>query len=198
MRKKVAREAANLIYTGIEKEYKQAKLKAAQTHGIHLLPTNLEVAMALDEIAEEKEGKERKERLTRRRRQALELMKILEAYTPVLVGSVWRGTAHRESDIDIEVYHDNPNEVLETIKLNDLKVTRTEWTSVTKRGIKKTSFHIHLTLSSHEQVEIIVRSIEEINRERKCEIYGDLITGLNKKRLEEILQKNPDQRFVPY
>jgi hypothetical protein len=30
-RKRVAREAANLLYYGAEKEYKQAKLKAAKT-----------------------------------------------------------------------------------------------------------------------------------------------------------------------
>jgi predicted nucleotidyltransferase len=58
-RTKVAREAANLIYSGIEKEYKQAKLKAAEAVGSHFLPTNLEVAIELDRMAEEREGHER-------------------------------------------------------------------------------------------------------------------------------------------
>jgi hypothetical protein len=60
---RVAREAATLLYFGAEKEYKQAKLKAAKTFGVHFLPTNLEVALELDRIAEEKEGSARKERL---------------------------------------------------------------------------------------------------------------------------------------
>jgi hypothetical protein len=42
-RKRVAREAANLRYYGAEKEYKQAKLKAAKTFRFHFKPTNLEV-----------------------------------------------------------------------------------------------------------------------------------------------------------
>ncbi|MEM2254872.1 MAG: tRNA adenylyltransferase, partial [Candidatus Bathyarchaeia archaeon] len=92
IRRKVAREAANLLYLGVEKEYKQAKLRAAKVLGVNVLPTNLEVAMELDKIAEENEGKKRQERLVQMRKEALKLMKILEKYSPVLVGSVWRGT----------------------------------------------------------------------------------------------------------
>ena len=53
---KIAREAATLLYFGAEKEYKQAKLKAARTFGVHFLPSNLQVALELDKIAEENEG----------------------------------------------------------------------------------------------------------------------------------------------
>ena len=60
---RVAREAATLLYFGAEKEYKQAKEKAAKTLGTHFLPSNLEVALELDKIAEENEGAKRKERL---------------------------------------------------------------------------------------------------------------------------------------
>jgi predicted nucleotidyltransferase len=125
-------------------------------------------------------------------------MKILEAYTPVLVGSVWRGTAHHESDIDIVLYYDDPNKVLETIRQNDLKITQAEWTPITERGIKKTSFHIHIELPTNEQAELIVRSPEEANRRQRCEIYGDLITGLHTRELEKMLEENPSQKFVPH
>ncbi|MCK4440325.1 nucleotidyltransferase domain-containing protein, partial [Candidatus Bathyarchaeota archaeon] len=137
LRKKIAREAANLLFLGVEKEYKQAKLKAAETFGVHFLPTNLEVAVELDRIAEENEGEARKKRLVEMRRQALKFMKILGAYSPVLVGSVWRGTVHRESDIDIAVYHDEPDDILEVMKQNNLRVMRSEWRTVTKEGLRK-------------------------------------------------------------
>ncbi len=198
MRKKVAREAAHLLYIGVEKEYKQAKLKAAKTFGVHFLPTNLEVVIEFDRIAEEKEGATRKERLIEMRKQALKLMRILKPYNPVLIGSVWRGTIHRESDIDITVYSDKPNDVLEVIKQNNLRVMRTEWAAVTKEGLKKTSFHIYLELQTKEEAEIIVRSPEEANYKERCEIYGDVITGLRIQKLEKILQDNPARRFVPY
>jgi predicted nucleotidyltransferase len=198
LRRKVAREAASLLYFGVEKEYKQAKLKAAKTFGVHFLPTNLEVAIEFDKIAEENEGAARQKRLIRMRKEALRLMKILEEYKPVLIGSVWRGTIHRESDIDIAVYHDEPAEVLKLIKQNNLKVTQTEWTTVTKQGLKKTSFHIYLESPIKEKAEIVVRSPEEIGCKGKCEIYGDTISGLHLRELEKVLEENSTQRFVPF
>lgn len=197
LRKKVAREAANLLYFGVEKEYKQAKLKAAETLGVRFLPANFEVAIEFDRIAEENEGAARKKRLIEMRKQALKLMKILKLYYPVLIGSVWRGTIHRGSDIDITIYHDEPKGALEVIKQNNLRIVRTEWTSVTKDGLKKASFHIYLELSSKEKAEIIVRSSEEADCEETCEIYGDAKAGLRLQELEKILQENPAKKFVP-
>ena len=198
LRKKVAKEAATLLYFGVEKEYKQAKLKAAKTSAIHFLPTNLEVAIELDKIAEENECGARHKRLIQMRKDALTLMKILEEYNPILIGSVWRGTINRESDIDIAVYHNEPNEVLKLTKQNNFKVTQTERTTVTKQGIKKASFHIYLESPTKEKAEVIVRSLEEIGHEGKCEIYGDPITGLRTQELEKVLEENPTQRFVPF
>lgn len=198
LRKKTAREAGTLLYLGVEKEYKQAKLKAAKTFGVNFLPTNLEVAIEFDKIAEENEGTARKKRLIQMRKQALKLMKILKAYNLVLVGSVWRGTIHHKSDIDIAVYHDEPKDILEVINRNNLKVLRTEWATVTKEGLKKTPFHIYLELPTKEEAEVIVRSVEEAGHKERCEIYGDIITGLNIQELEKLLQENPTKRFVPF
>ena len=116
LRFKIAREAATLLYLGAEKEYKQAKLKAAKTLCTHFLPTNLEVAIELDKIAEANEGAARKERLIQMRKEALKIMTILKAYGPLLIGSVWRGTIRQGSDIDIAAYHDAPDEILSLLK----------------------------------------------------------------------------------
>jgi len=173
-------------------------LKAAKAFRVHFLPTNFEVAIEFDRIADENEGAARKKRLIQMRKQALELMRILKPYNPVLIGSVWRGTVHRESDIDITLYHDESDDVLEVIKQNNLRITRTEWMVITKEGLKKASFHIYLELPTKEKAEIIVRSLEEADYKERCEIYGDIITGLRIQKLEKILQENPVQRFVPY
>jgi predicted nucleotidyltransferase len=198
VRRKVAKEAANLLYFGVEKEYKQAKLRAAKTFGVHFLPTNLEVAIEFDKIAEENEGTARQARLIQMRQEALKLMKILKIYNPVLIGSVWRGTIHHESDIDIVVYHDEPDDILELLKQSNSKLLHTEWVAVTRRGHKKTSFHVHLELPIGGKAEITVRSREEANLKEMCEIYGDIITGLNIQELERVLLENPMQRFVPF
>ena len=196
-RKKVTREAATLLYSGVEKEYKQAKLKAAKTFGLHFLPTNLEVAMELDKIAEENEGSDRQERLTRMRKEALRIMKILTKYQPILVGSVWRGTIHHGSDIDIIVHHEEPEAILKTMEQNGLKILETERTTVTKHGKKKGSLHIHLESPIREKVEVIVHSPEEACLKEKCEIYGDDVSGLRIQELERMLKEDPTKRFVP-
>lgn len=196
-RKKVAREAATLLYSGAEKEFKQAKLKAAKTFGLHYMPTNFEVAMELDAIAEEREGPARQERLVQMRMEALRIMKILSSYHPLLVGSVWRGSIHHESDIDIFVHHDEPRDVLKTLQKNGLSILRSERVAVTKQGKKKDSFHIHLVSPIKETVEIKVHDPEEPCLKEKCEIYGDEVTGLHIQELEKVLKENPTQRFIP-
>lgn len=197
LRKKVAREAASLLYFGVEKEYKQAKLKAAKIVQFKFLPTNLEVALELDKIAEENEGPARKERLIQMRKEALRLMQFLKAYRPLLIGSVWRGTICYDSDVDIVVYQDEPEDILKILKQNNLKIMQAEWVAVTKKGKRKGSFHVYAELPTKEKAEIkIVQSLEAFMKE-KCEIYRDEITGLSVQKLEKLLKENPAQRFVP-
>jgi predicted nucleotidyltransferase len=193
----VAREAATLLYFGAEKEYKQAKQKASQTFGTHFLPSNLEVALELDKIAEEHEGSQRKERLVQMRREALDVMELLVAFCPVLIGSVWRGTIKQGSDIDIAVYTDEPLEVLNLLKASALQVLKTAWSSVNKRGETLSSFHIYAQTKDRYGLEIVVRSREEKGRKRKCETFGDEIKGLNIRDLKITLKTNPTQRFLP-
>jgi len=197
LRKKIAREAASLLYFGVEKEYKQAKLEAAKIVKSKFLPTNLEVALELDKIAEENEGSARKEHLIQMRKEALKLMKILKAYRPLLIGSVWRGTICYDSDVDIVVYHDEPEDILKILKQKNLKIMQAEWVAVTKKGKRKGSFHVYAELPAKDKAEIkIVQSLEAFVKE-KCEIYGDEITGLSIRELEKLLKENSTQRFIP-
>lgn len=197
LKSKITREAATLLYFGFEKEYKQAKLKAAETFGVHFLPSNLEVALELDKIAEEHEGPVRKERLIEMRKEALRIMKLLKTGSPLLIGSVWRGTIRRGSDIDIAVYHDAASEIVNILRANGYKISTTEWTRVTKKGKTEASFHVHAETLNGQKLEIVVRSSEEASRKRKCEIFGDEIKGLNIQELEKLLKENPTQQFIP-
>jgi predicted nucleotidyltransferase len=197
LRRRTAREAATLLYFRTEKEYKQAKLKAAKTLGVRFLPTNLEVALELDRIAEENEGSARKERLIQMRTEALKIMEILEAYRPLLIGSVWRGTIRQGSDIDIALSHDSPGEIVNILKANGFEILKTEWITVTKRGKTEVSFHVYTETPGKQRIEIVVRTSEEASRKRKCEIFGDEIKGLNIRELEKLLGEDPAQQFIP-
>jgi predicted nucleotidyltransferase len=194
---RVAREAATLLYFGAEKEYKQAKTRAAETLGTHFLPSNLEVALELDKISEENEGSKRKEHLIEMRKEALSVMRLVGAYYPVLIGSVWRGTIRRGSDIDIAVYADEPQRVLDALKSQHIKKFRTSWTTVNKHGVTLASFHIFAETLGKNALEIVVRACDEKRKRRKCEIFGDEIKGLKPQELEKLLQDNPSQKFIP-
>jgi predicted nucleotidyltransferase len=197
LKRRVAREAATLLYFGAEKEYKQAKEKAAETFGVHFLPSNLEVALELDKVAEENEGARRKDRLIQMRREALEVLRLLGGFCPVLIGSVWRGTIKQGSDIDIAVYTDEPEEITNVLKAGGVKVLKTAWITVNKRGATLESFHIYAETASKHGLEIVARSREEAAKKRKCETFGDELKGLTIKELEKILKNNPTQQFIP-
>lgn len=197
LKKRVAREAATLLYTLQEREYKQAKIRAAETLRVRVLPSNLEVAKELDRIAEEMEGSSRKGLLLRMREEALQIMGILEAFHPRLVGSVWRGTANHNSDIDILTFSSDPNAVLEKLRDGDFRIVRAEWSSVTKEGERESSFHIHLVLSSGDEAEVVVRGPEKMGVVERCEIYGDRVTGLKLSQLRRVLEEDPHRKFVP-
>lgn len=197
LKHRVAREAATLLYFGAEKEYKQAKDKAAETFGVHFLPSNLEVALELDKIAEENEGAKRKERLVQMRKEALDVMRLLGGFCPVLIGSVWRGTTKQGSDIDIAVYADEAEEIACLLKAGGVRVLKSAWTTVNKHGATMESFHIYAETAAKHGLEIVVRSREEAGKKRKCETFGDELKGLNIRELEKVLEFNPPQKFIP-
>jgi predicted nucleotidyltransferase len=197
LRKKVAQEAAVLLYTSQEKEYKQAKDRAARNLGARMLPTNIEVAEELDLIAEENEGQARHERLVRMRKEALEIMTALKSFDPKLVGSVWRGTAHHGSDIDITVYSSSQSQIIKKLKEKGFNITKTEFISTPTQKKAKESFHVFMTLPSGDEVEIVVRYPDEKARMARCEIYGDIVKGLDLNQLRKVLTKDPLRRFVP-
>ena len=197
MRRRVAREAAVLLYTSQEKEFKQAKERAAESLGARVLPSNLEVAEELDRIADEFEGSERQARLIRMRREALRLMEALEKFQPRLIGSVWRGTARRNSDIDIEVFSSDLESVLEELRGRGFEVVEVERVTAARNKDVVESTHIYLTLESGEKAEVIIRNPEEMGKERLCEIYGDPVRGLGLRELQRVLREDPLKRFVP-
>lgn len=196
LRRRVAREAALLLYTMQEKEFKQAKERAAKILGLRIMPTNLEVAEELDSIADEYEGFERKNRLIYMRKEALEIMKSLREFNPRLIGSVWRGTANKNSDIDIVVFSQNKDSIMDILHRKGFKIARAEYTPATKDGSNEV-LHIFISLPSGDEAELVVKDLEDMHREERCEIYGDQKKGLSINQLIEILKNNPLQRFLP-
>ncbi|MFK7986372.1 MAG: hypothetical protein AB8I08_10100 [Sandaracinaceae bacterium] len=73
------------------------------------LPSNGEIQEALLELAALREGDDRLERLGEMRAIALDVMRALAAFEPRLIGSVATGHIRLGSDIDIQLFSDDPD-----------------------------------------------------------------------------------------
>jgi predicted nucleotidyltransferase len=174
-----------------------AKEQAARNLGIETMPSNHEVAVELDLLADEVEGKDRTEFIIKMRGFALGLMRVLSNTKPVLRGSVWRGTAKKGSDIDIDVYSDEPREVKRLLEDSGYKVSGVEETVAASGRETSRSTHIKVHLEDGIEGEVVVRPIEEYGLEVRCEVYGDIKNGLRLPELEKLMNTDPLRKFVP-
>lgn len=196
-RREVAREAARLLYTGASEEYLHAKERAARSLGVETMPSNHEVAVELDLLADEIEGKTRAELIIKMRGLALGLMSVLSEVGPVVRGSVWRGTARKGSDIDIDVYSDDPIEVKRLLEDSGYSVTGFDEKVAVSGRVMSRSTHIQVRLERDIEGEVVVRPVEEYGLEARCEVYGDIKKGLRLPELEKLMNTDPLRKFVP-
>jgi len=164
---------------------------------VRSLPSNKDIASELDTMADEMEGSERAERLTQMRKDALWMMVTLGDFHPRLIGSVWRGTVNKNSDVDIEAFTSDQDKVLERITGSGLAVSTAQWIFVSKGSELERVFQVHMTLPSKNEVELIVRSPERRDKPDICETYGDTVKGLDTHQLRRILLTDPLHKFVP-
>ncbi len=196
-RREVAREAARLLYTGASEEYIHAKERAARSLGVETMPSNHEVAIELDILADEIEGKTRAELIIKMRDLALGLMRVLSDVRPVLRGSVWRGTARKGSDIDIDVYSNDPVEVKRLLEDSGYSVTGFKEKVAMSGRVMSRSIHIQVRLEDDIEGEVVVRPVGEHGLEVRCEVYGDVKKGLRLPELEKLMNTDSLRKFVP-
>ncbi|MFX1521803.1 MAG: nucleotidyltransferase domain-containing protein [Promethearchaeota archaeon] len=196
-RLEVAREAARLLYYGLATEYIFAKKRAARSLRIRSLPSNKEVALELNNLADSLEGEEeRKNRLVELRKEAYRYMKLLERFCPILKGSVWRGTITKRSDIDIVIYSSDFSQPLAV--LNEQKIhPEIQYNTRQNGSISKTYVHLTFVSPSEMNVEIVIRTPEEQGKREVCEIFGDIVKGFTISELEMILKEDPSVKILP-
>ena len=185
------------MYLGVYEEYKQAKEAASGSLDLDAYHSNFDVAIELDLIADEQEEESRREQLLKMRREALSLMSILSKFEPRLIGSVWRVTARRGSDIDIVVYSSDLNAVQSELSSSGLRIKSITDGVAQEDGRMRITQHIKVTLNYEFEAEIVVRPAEDREVIERCDIYGDLKKGLKLIDLEKLMKADPLRRFVP-
>jgi len=196
-RLEVAKEAARLLYYGLATEYIFAKKRATRSLRIRSLPSNKEVALELDSLADSLEGEEeRKKRLVKLRKEAQRYLRLLEQFCPILKGSVWRGTITKRSDIDIVIYSSDFSQPLAVLNEHQIH-PKVQYTTRQNGSISKT--YVHLTFESPLgiNVEIVIRTPEEQGMRETCEIFGDIVKGFTLSELEIVLKEDPTVKILP-
>ncbi len=171
VRHSVAVEAARLLYNREYKEYFQAKREAARRQSTTVLPTNSEIHQQLLILADRLEGQGRQHRLEAMRRVALELMEVLSAFTPRLIGSVWTGHIRQGSDVDLNVYADEPEGLEEALEQAMISF-ESERVQSRKAGHEREFLHYHVHHPSGIPVEVTVYPVSEIHHHPTCSITG--------------------------
>jgi len=116
LRQEVAVEAARILATEGQRNYLNAKQKAAHRLGLSgraSMPSNSEVENELKRYQALYCGEEHASGLKEMRRAALEAMKFFGRFRPKLAGPVLEGTADRHSRISLHVFCETPDEVAE-------------------------------------------------------------------------------------
>ena len=195
IRRRVAWEAARLMYDREETEYFRAKLKAARriAKGDFKpgdLPSNREIRDQIQAWACLYEGERRTENLRDMRLEALRMMRILRLFRPRLIGSTLTGHIRRGSDIDLHLFSDNVEAVSAVLDEEGISYS-IERKQVRKHGEERVFVHIHV----HDRFpfELTIYAGDKAHYVFKSSITGKAIERASIAELEQLLVREyPD------
>ena len=195
LRRRVAWEAARLMYARDECEYFRAKMKAARRifsgdPKPSDLPSNREIRDQIQALARLHEGERRSENLREMRVEALRMMRILRHFRPRLIGSTLTGHVRRGSDIDLHVFSDSVPAVCAALEgegvTHDVERKR-----VRKQGEERTYTHVHC--QDRFLFELTVYPADMAHYVFKSSITGKGIERASIAELEQFLEREyPD------
>jgi len=188
-RRRVAWEAARLMYTREESEYFRAKMKAARRiAGTDFkpsdLPSNREIRDEIQVMARMHEGDGRTENLREMRLEALRMMRILKGFRPRLIGSTLTGHVRRGSDIDLHLFTDSLEPVTAALEAEGIGY-EVERKRVRKEGEER--FYTHVHVQDRFDFELTLYPSDKAHYVFKSSITGKPIERASIAQLERLL-----------
>lgn len=189
LRRKIAWDAARLIYDRSETEYYQAKIKAARRVARGWvkpadLPRNVEIRDQVHALSRLYEGDARQQNLTDMRFEALHVMRLLERFRPRLVGSVLTGHIRAGSDIDLHVFSDSVDAVTRLLDAEGVPYD-VERKQIRKHGMARVYTHLHLR--QRFPIELTVYAADQAHIVPRCSITGGAMQRATRAELEALL-----------
>ncbi|MBN1852324.1 MAG: tRNA adenylyltransferase [Pirellulales bacterium] len=190
LRRQIAWEAARLMYQRQETEYYRAKMKAARAlcHGWVKpadLPKNTEIRDEIQALARLFEGEQRTSELQAMRIEALRMMRMLARFRPRLIGSVLTGHVRKGSDIDLHLFSDSLEPILQVLDEQGV-IYDVERKQVRKDGQERIYTHVHVT--DVYPFELTVYAANMAHTVFKSSITGKAIERVSLAELEQFLQ----------
>jgi predicted nucleotidyltransferase len=197
IRSSIAREAARLMYEDGVKEYRDAKRKAAKSFGPEKslslgshLPSNAEIHEELSSLIRMHEGETQPGKLLEMRVTALSWLKMFAPFRPFLGGSVLSGAVTEQSDIDIHLFADSPEEVERFLEERDIP-----YDSETVSIRKGSEFHDypHLYLEDEGiEIDCTVYAPDERHHRLVSSITGRPMERADAKHLLALIDRDAD------
>lgn len=205
LREAITQLAAQIMYGEGVKQYFTAKRLAAKrllgrsAQGLRYrprdLPSNGEIHEALLALAIEIEGERRTRRLFSMRIIALEAMKELAPFHPRLIGSVATGHVRAGSDIDVHVFANDQDDVVEHVR-------RLGWTcevqrvSIMKHG--KPMDFVHVIVADVFPIELTVYAPRELGIRPRSSTDGKPIHRLKASVLATRIAADHPEEWARY
>jgi hypothetical protein len=172
LRRHIAYLAARMMAEDGVADYATAKWKAARQAGLadsNLLPDNSEIEAALREYQGLYQKEEQPEHLRHLREIAVKVMRDFEEFRPALVGSVLSGTAGQYSDVNLQLFTDDPKSL--TLFLLNRRYRFEEGSRRVRRGDAVTDVpQIHLQV---ENVPVTLTVLERDDERASARARGD-------------------------
>ncbi len=189
LRRRIAFDAARLMYERQETEYFQAKIKAAgrltkQRLKPADLPSNAEIREEVQNLARMFEGESRAHHLQQMRVEAIRMMKLLAKYQPRLIGSVLTGHVRSGSDIDLHIFADQIESVTAELAYHGISC-EVQYKRIQKNGERQLYKHIHVM--DRYPFELTVYPSNRSSFPFRSSITGKPIEKANLSQLEILL-----------
>lgn len=174
IRARIAQEAARVMSEEGISDYKFAKKKAAERLGITdlgYLPKNSEIEKELLAYQRIFHGATQPMQLKQLRQAALEAMEFFEIFQPRLVGSVLKGTANGNSDVNLHLFADYPEEVDYFLLNHDIPFTRGR----KKIRLDRDTFEAYPSyrfLAGETEIELVVLPTDAIRHSPRSPVDG--------------------------
>ncbi len=190
-RQTLAQEAARIIVEQGIRDYRVAKMKAAERLGLNSrgsLPGNAEIELAISNHHALFGGKSHADFLRVMREIALSAMDLLNGFTPRLVGSVLQGTADENSAVNLHDFCDSPESVAMQLTDNGLSYRPYERRLKTSRGKGATpdTFVGFQFDYEGERVEATVFPVDGIRQSPFSPIDGKPMKRADRKAVREL------------